>query len=27
MGIGGVIFDFSGTVVKWIYATIWCTIA
>ena len=27
MGIGGIIFDFIGAVVRWIFGTIWRTIA
>jgi len=27
MGIGGIIFDYVGAVVRWIYGTTWRTIA
>ena len=27
MGIGGLLFDYVGAVVRWIYGTIWRTIA
>lgn len=27
MGIGGIIFDYVGAVVRWIYGTVWRTIA
>jgi hypothetical protein len=27
MGLGGIIFDFIGAVVRWVYGTIWRSIA